>query len=314
MKTRPQSRGGRVLHCATIAGTLAPAVQTLTHIRTLLESRGLSPRKSLGQNFLTDQNLLRKLVDASRVAPGDIVLEIGPGTGVLTQELLARGCSVVACELDPGLAELIRDTFADAIRDGRLTLIEGDCLVGKSDLNPGITASLARLGASRRGFRLVANLPYGVASPLIVVLLTLPDRSCRGVYATIQREVADRLRARPGSSEYGELSVLVGAMAEVSRIAVAPPECFWPRPKVTSEMVSILPREHPLTSDPRDLARICRVLFTKRRKQLGTILGRQSELPEGIDASMRPGDLSIEQLEALARSCARSIEGQEHAR
>src|SRR6186713_2406397 len=109
-------------------------MQTLAQIRELLESRGLAPRKSLGQNFLIDHNLIRKLVDASGAAAGDLVLEVGPGTGALTEELLDRGCRVIACELDRGLAELLRERFAATAGSGRFTLIEGDCLASKRAL------------------------------------------------------------------------------------------------------------------------------------------------------------------------------------
>src|SRR4051812_5019410 len=108
-------------------------MQTLIQIRALLEERGLAPRKSLGQNFLIDQNLIRKLVDASGVGAGDLVLEVGPGTGTLTEELLERGCEVVACELDRGLAELLRERLG---ANPRFTLVEGDCLASKREIAP----------------------------------------------------------------------------------------------------------------------------------------------------------------------------------
>ncbi len=141
-------------------------MQTLAQIREMLESRGLAPQKSLGQNFLIDHNLIRKLVEASGVQRGDLVLEVGPGTGALTEELIARGCEVVACEKDRGLAALLRERLKDpgaadvvglgttsapsasqrrlrrAEVGGTLTLIEGDCLASKRALNPEIVAAL----------------------------------------------------------------------------------------------------------------------------------------------------------------------------
>lgn len=275
-------------------------MQTLSEIKQLLEERGLAPRKSLGQNFLCDHNLIRRLVDESGVRAGSLVLEVGPGTGTLTEELLERGCAVVACEMDRGLAALLRDRLGE-----RITLIEGDCLEGKHALNPGITAAL-----SERAFTLVANLPYGAASPLMVLLATehAPGTRtpCLGQFVTIQKEVADRLRASPGSADYGELGVLVQSMAEVRRIAVLPAECFWPRPKVTSEMASITPRPGgPLTHDPARLGAVCRLLFGQRRKQIGSIIGRAAleglgGLPAGIEPTMRAEQLDLGQLESLA--------------
>ena len=117
-------------------------MQTLTEIKSLLESHGLRPRHALGQNFLCDHNLIRKLVDASGVKSGDRVLEVGPGTGTLTEELLARGCRVIACELDSMLASLLRVRLADHLKTGAFTLIEGDCLAGKHALSPEVANAL----------------------------------------------------------------------------------------------------------------------------------------------------------------------------
>lgn len=259
-----------------------------------MELRGLRPNRALGQNFLCDHNLIQRLIDAADVGARDLVLEVGPGTGTLTESLLERGATVVACELDRGLVDLLRDTLATHVASGRLTLIHADCLAGKHALNPAIVESLAG-----RPFTLIANLPYGAASPLMVNLAG--DPACRGQYVTIQREVAQRLRAVPSTRDYSELSVVVQAMCSVERIATLPPECFWPRPKITSEMVALVPRPEPLTDDPAALASLCRRLFTQRRKQIGAILGRATPLPEGVDPAARPENLTPAQLVELSR-------------
>ncbi len=269
-------------------------MQTLTEIKHMLEERGLSPRKAFGQNFLIDQNLIARLVDASGVGEGDVVLEVGPGTGTLTEALLERGCQVVACELDRGLADLLRERLG-----GRITLIEGDCLDGKRALNPGVIAALGG-----RPFRLVANLPYAAASPLMLTLAS-HHAPCVSMHVTIQKEVAQRLRAAPGSKDFGGLSVIIQALCEVRRIAELPPHCFWPRPKVTSEMVSITRRSTPLTDDPDALSETCHALFSKRRKQIGSVLGRDLAWPEGIEPSMRAEQLSVEQFVALSEATRR---------
>lgn len=263
-------------------------MQTLAEIRSLLDAYGLSPKKSLGQNFLIDHNLIRSLVDASGVGEGDLVLEIGPGTGTLTEELLGRGCRVVACELDEGLAALLRARFEES--GPNFTLIRGDCLASKRQLNEQVDQ-----GIGSEKFRLVANLPYGAASPLMVVLAR--DQRCLGQYVTVQREVAERVRAHPGTRDYSEMSVLIQACATATRLSGLPPECFWPRPKVNSEMISIEPLgSGARLSDERydRLARLCRKLFTQRRKQIGGVLGRSRPFPEGIDPGSRPEQLSIE--------------------
>ena len=267
-------------------------MQTLTHIKQMLGSRGLAPKKSLGQNFLVDHNLLMRLVQAADLRKGELVLEIGPGTGALTDALLEAGANVIACELDDGLCDLLLEWYAG---EPRFTLLRGDCLAGKHALNPAIEEAL-----DHQRFKLVANLPYGAASPLMVQLAAHPR--CRGQYVTVQREVAQRVRAAAGSRDYSELSVLVQAVSNVERLAVLPPECFWPRPKVTSEMISIVPRQERDLSIIEPLGQLCRVLFTKRRKQLGAILGRDIVWPADIQPTMRPEQLTIEQLTHLART------------
>lgn len=285
-------------------------MQSLTSIKELLDSRGLRPSKALGQNFLIEPAHILRLVDASGVFAGDLVLEVGPGTGVLTDVLLERGCRVVACELDRGLADLLRDRYAEQSDRGTFTLIEGDCLASKHEVNPSVIE-----GLDGQAFRLVANLPYGAASPLMIALATqfhpavrggVGVASCLGQFVTIQREVAERLRAAPGTKDYGEMGVLVQAMCEVKRIAMLAPGCFWPPPKVTSEMVAVTPRSEPLTKDVQALSRLCRMLFTHRRKQIGTTLAREApalleQLPVGVDRMMRPEELTVEQLVAMSR-------------
>lgn len=268
--------------------------QSLSQIRELLEQRGLAPRKRLGQNFLIDQNLVRRLVAESGAAPGDLVLEVGPGTGTLTEELLARGCSVVACELDPGLAALLRERSA-ALAD-RLALVEGDCLEGKHALSP---ALLNVLGG--KPFKLVANLPYNAATPLIMNLLT-SHPECSTLAVTIQREVADRILALPGSPDYGPLSAMTFAAAESRRIALLPPECFWPRPDVTSAMVLLTRRDAPLAEDLPGLAAFLASIFTRRRKQIGALLGGSFPFPPGIARTDRAEALSVEALIELHRA------------
>jgi 16S rRNA (adenine1518-N6/adenine1519-N6)-dimethyltransferase len=274
-------------------------VQSLTQIRELLESHGLAPRKALGQNFLVDHNLIRKLVDASGASPGDLVLEVGPGTGTLTEEILARGCRVIAAELDRGLAALLRERLG---ANPNFTLIEGDALASKRELNPQIITALGN-----GPFRLIANLPYSAATPVMLALLVDFPR-CRSMHVTIQREVADRLLASPRTRDYGPITVIAHALATVERLATLPPECFWPRPDVTSAMVSLTRRPDPLTAHPRRLAEFVQSLFTKRRKQLGAVLGRGFPFPGGITPDQRAESLPVEKLVALADAAA-SLQG-----
>lgn len=259
-------------------------MQSLPEIKAILTERGLRPRHRFGQNFLIEPVHLRRIVEAAAVKPGDTILEVGPGTGTLTEELLAGGARVVASEIDRDLASLVRDRLGASIQ-----LVEGDVLSAKRAIAPAV---LAAIGDD--AFKLVANLPYQIASPLLAILAG--DPRCHGCFVTVQREVADRLGAGPGTPDYGPLSVVVQSRFSVSRLADLPPGCFWPPPKVTSAMVAMEPRPDP--SVPLEhldaFGRFVQSIFGKRRKQLGAIIGRSVPLPEGIDPAIRPESLPIE--------------------
>jgi 16S rRNA (adenine1518-N6/adenine1519-N6)-dimethyltransferase len=285
-------------------------VQTLTEIKNLLGSRGLRPRKSLGQNFLVDHNLIRRLVDSSGAGPGSLVLEVGPGTGTLTEELLDRGCEVIACELDDRLARLLEERLPARLgpnRSHRFTLLRADCLEGKRALSPIVTRALAR-----RPFILVANLPYGAATPLISTIL-VDHPECPTLAVTIQREVAERLGAAPGGKDYGALAVLAQSLARVRPLATLPRECFWPRPDVTSAMVLLSRRTDSLVRDAAALSAFLRDLFAHRRKQIGALLGRGVDWQavtaapgcEQIVPTLRAEQLSVPQVVALGTALGR---------
>lgn len=259
--------------------------QTLTQIKALLDSHGLRPRKSWGQNFLHDHNKLSSILDAADIQRGNCVLEVGPGTGTLTGALLEAGAKVTAVEIDPGLCDILRDQFAN---NDHFDLIPGDVLDGKHALHSAIAKAL------HPPFKLIANLPYQIASPLLINLCVDWPGMERAV-VMIQREVAERILAT-GGKEYGPLSIIVQAICEAQLIARLPPSCFWPAPKVESAVIRLVRRAQPLTDDPRRLAEFCQTLFSKRRKQLGTILGRDGIIPDEIDPKLRPEQLSVQQI------------------
>jgi 16S rRNA (adenine1518-N6/adenine1519-N6)-dimethyltransferase len=282
-----------------------PPVQTLSHIKSLLAARGIAPRHAFGQNFLHDHNQIRKLVDRSGISPGDTVLEVGPGTGALTVALIAAGARVIAAELDRDMCAIATSEAARAVELPRpsgapaaheaFTLVEGDCLASKHSLSPALAAALGD-----RPFTLVANLPYHAATPLMLNLLC-DWPTCRGQFITIQRDVADRLMAKPSTDAYGALSVMATMLAHVSMISVLPPGCFWPAPKVTSAMVAIEPHRPRPAIDTHHLSAFLQRVFSMRRKQLGRILGDAVAWPEGITRTMRPEQLSPELLLELSR-------------
>lgn len=273
-------------------------MQTLTQIRAMLDQRGLSPKKSLGQNFLIDHNLIRQLVDASGAGAGPtadrLVLEVGPGTGTLTEELLDRGCRVIACELDDALCDLLLDRFADR---ERFTLVRGDCLGSKRALSPALLEALGHAP-----FSLVANLPYGAGTPLLLILLTRFPQ-CGSMHVTIQREVADRIMAPPGSPDYGSISVVARAAAQAARLATLPPACFWPRPKVDSAMIALTRLPTPLTADLVALAETAQRLFTQRRKQIAPASRTLGiPLPPDLEPTRRVCEMTPEEFVKVAAS------------
>ncbi|MFM9169322.1 MAG: 16S rRNA (adenine(1518)-N(6)/adenine(1519)-N(6))-dimethyltransferase RsmA, partial [Phycisphaerales bacterium] len=278
--------------------------QTLSEIRAELDARGIRPKHRFGQNFLHDHNQLRRLVSAAAVAPGELVLEVGPGTGTLTETLLDAGCEVVACELDPDMAGIVRARNRHRLGAGagHVTVVEDDCLDGKHALSPALRAALGG-----RPFVLVANLPYQAATPLMATLLE-HHPECRGQFVTIQREVADRLTAAPDTDAWGPLGVTMRMLADVSMIAVLSPGCFWPAPKVTSAMVAIVPRRGSRAVEPwAPFTAFVQQVFGRRRKQLGAILGRDAVAATGIDPVRRPETLTPEEWIRLhgARSAPR---------
>ncbi|MCH2141626.1 MAG: 16S rRNA (adenine(1518)-N(6)/adenine(1519)-N(6))-dimethyltransferase RsmA [Phycisphaerales bacterium] len=262
-------------------------MQTLSEIKSLLHERGLRPRHRFGQNFLHDHHHLRRLVEAAEVREGDLVLEVGPGTGTLTEALLERGAEVVAAEIDRDLADLMESRFGS-----RVHLVRGDCLGRARHLSDALIEVLAG-----RPFRLIANLPYQVASPLMTELL-MHHACCVGQFVTIQREVADRLLASPGVKAWGPLSIIVQDLADVELLSTVPATCFWPAPKVTSAMVAIRPNQEPRV-DIDGFASFVTKLFTTRRKQLGGVLGREVVDEVGVDPASRCESLDVQTLHRL---------------
>lgn len=283
-------------------------MQTLSQIKEYVSEQGVRPKKALGQNFLHDHNQLQKLIDASGICAGELVLEVGPGTGTLTEALLERGAEVVACELDRDMVSILERHVAPSAGE-RLRLIRGDALASKRSLNPEVVQALDR------PFRLVANLPYQITSPLVIVLIVDHMRPpakatssierlnpCDGIYITVQKEVAERILSGPGSKEYGPLGVIAQAFASPRLIATLPPGCFWPPPKVTSAMIAIEPSASALVvEDRRAVADALQFIFQKRRKQLGAALGRDVAWPEGVRPEQRPEEVEPFRLIELAQ-------------
>lgn len=273
-------------------------MQTLSQIKAMLASHGLHPKKRFGQNFLHDQNQVRRIVEAAGVGPGDVVLEVGPGTGALSVALLEAGVTLVAVEVDNDLAPILREVYAPY--GARATLQLTDVLADKHTIHPDVLAALRTAGgAGAEAFTVVANLPYNVASPLLVNLCVDHPAMARAI-VMVQKEVADRLTAGPGGKDYGPLGILVQATCRAERLFTLSPGNFWPAPSIDSAVVRLVRRDAPLAADLGRFAELVHRLFQHRRKQIGSTLGRDAALPPGVTPTMRPEQLSLEQLAGLA--------------
>jgi 16S rRNA (adenine1518-N6/adenine1519-N6)-dimethyltransferase len=302
---------------------MAPANrQTLSYLRTLFQERGIRPKNKMGQNFLIDLNLLDLVYRSAELTANDLALEVGSGTGGLTMRLLEQAGAVVSVELDPNFVSLTEEAVAThyalfspdpgkpGTRQENVRLLNLDALAGKNTLNPTMMQTVRDL-ASQAGtpnVKLVANLPYAVAVPVIANLL-LSDLPVARMVVMVQWEIAERLTAAVGSHDYAALSVLVQSLTEVSIIRRVPPTAFWPRPLVDSAIVMIRPdparRAH--VGDVQRFRNFLRDVYVHRRKNLRGALaslptgrvskaevdGRLADL--GIAGTLRAEDLDLEQ-------------------
>jgi len=212
-------------------------MQTKRQIQQLLVSAGVRPNKWLGQHFLIDLNLMRLLVDSANINNNDIVLEVGCGTGSLAEALIEKAGMVIAVELDRTLAQITKSRLANV---QNIELINTDILENKNTLSHTVTNALESARKKYHGrILLVANLPYNIASPAMLNLVTGPI-TADAMYVTVQKEVADRMTAVPASSDYGALSIFLSAAGDVKTIRILKPTVFWPQPQVDSAMVSFV--------------------------------------------------------------------------
>jgi 16S rRNA (adenine1518-N6/adenine1519-N6)-dimethyltransferase len=247
--------------------------QTQSYLRDLFARRGIAPQHRYGQNFLIDLNLHELIVKTAEVGPDDVVLEVGPGAGALTALMARRGAAVVAVEIDPGMAAVTAEAVAGM---PNVRVLNADALAGKSTINPEVLDNV-RAGlavAPQRKFKLVANLPYNIATPIVTNLLVHPELCPGRMVLTIQLELAERMRAEPEQEAYGALSILVQALADCTIVRTLPPTVFWPRPKVDSAIVAItpLPEKRAAIADVPWFHQVVRQVFLHRRKNLRRVL------------------------------------------
>lgn len=236
----------------------------------VLEKHGFHFQKKYGQNFLIDKNILEKIVDAAEIGKDDVVLEIGPGIGTMTQYLCERAREVIAVEIDDKLIPVLADTLSEY---DNVTVIHQDIL--KVDIR-----ALAEEKNGGKPIKVVANLPYYITTPIIMELFEsrVPLES---VTVMVQKEVAERMKEGPGSKDYGALSLAVAYYAVAEIIAEVPPACFIPRPKVSSMVIRLTCHKEPPVevADERFLFSVIRASFQQRRKTLVNGLNNAPWIP-----------------------------------
>jgi 16S rRNA (adenine1518-N6/adenine1519-N6)-dimethyltransferase len=275
---------------------MADALLGPAQIRELAGRLGVTPTKRLGQNFVHDPNTVRRIVAAAGLAADDVVVEVGPGLGSLTVALLGAAAHVHAVEVDPVLAAALPATVAARGAAGRLTVHHADALrITAAQLRPDPTM-------------LVANLPYNVAVPVVLHLLAELD-TLRGGLVMVQKEVADRLVAGPGSRTYGVPSVKLAWYARARAAGRVPPAVFWPVPNVESGLVAFARRTPPGGADRAAVFAVVDAAFAQRRKTLRAALAGWAGGPDeaervlvaaGIDPRARGESLPVEAFAAIA--------------
>jgi 16S rRNA (adenine1518-N6/adenine1519-N6)-dimethyltransferase len=252
------------------------------------------PKKKWGQNFLRNRGAVEKIVAAIEPAPDEVVLEIGPGEGVLTSKLLELPNRIVAIEIDPDLEKRLRAKFGE-----KLELVNADAVDAPLPETP---------------YRAVGNLPYNVGTPILRRVIA--DPNCRRAVFMLQKEVADRVSAKPGSDPYGYLTLYVEAYASARQLMTLDPRSFHPPPKVRSAVVVLDPRDPGLESPREDVLDLVSASFRMRRKKLVNNLTGWRELTReqalegmkraGIDENARAETLSLKEFDALTKTTTRN--------
>ena len=248
-------------------------------IRDIKERYGFKLSKSLGQNFLTDKNIIDRIIESAEIGPDDLVIEIGPGIGVITREAAETARKVIAVEIDKNLIPILKETLSDV---DNVEIVNQDIL--KTDVNQ----LIASLGDSISGVKIIGNLPYYITTPIIMKLLE-DGVKANSITVMMQKEVADRIKAFPGSKAYGALSVAVQYYCTVEAVVNVPKEVFVPQPKVDSTVLRLNIREEaPVKLLNREIFFRCvKAGFGQRRKTLlNSLMGIEGITKEGVKAAL----------------------------
>ena len=272
---------------------------------------GIRPIKSLGQNFLADNNTIEKIIDAAEITSDNLVIEIGPGAGSLTKKLAERAGNLVAVEIDKNLIPLLNDVMADA---KNFEIIHSDIL--KTDIKTQILDRYPQYDS----YKVVANLPYYITTPILMNFLENPNPP-ETMVVMMQKEVAERMAAGPGSKTYGSLSVVSGYYCRVKKIMDVSPNCFYPKPDVSSTVLRMEIRENPEVALDNEVFffKLVRSAFAQRRKKVSNSIANtlgydiekasiESLLVEmGLPGDIRAERLSISEFAELSNSLEKIV-------
>jgi len=271
-------------------------ILALPSIKETLKINNISADKKLGQNFLLDQNLINKIIKSSGDLKGKTVLEVGPGPGGMTRALLYAGAYVTVIEKDRRFIKILQEL--KTICNGRLNIIEADALEIKEE----------ELFKNLDPIKIIANLPYNIATGLLIKWLNKISLF-ESMILMFQKEVAERIVAKPKTKSYGRISIFSQWLCEIDLQFNIKPEAFFPPPKVISSVITLLPRKEPLAKANRVvLEKICKTTFGQRRKTLKSSLKQITTNPETalqaayIEPSRRPEELSVEEFCTLSRA------------
>ena len=293
--------------------------QTLTFLTKSLERAGLHPKTKYGQNFLIDLNLLDILVQGAEISKSDVILEVGTGMGSLSKLMAPLAGAIVTVEIDRDLQALAAKELRGA---NNITMLSCDALRNKNHMRDEVLVAVREKLASIPGshFKLVANLPYNVATPIISNLLTVdpfPER----MVVTIQKELAQRIVAEPSCKDYSALTIWMQSLCDCEILRILPPSVFWPRPNVDSAILEIVPKPElrARIQDPVFFHDKLRALFFHRRKFIRSqiAIAFQEELTKpqvdavleklSIDQNVRAEQLTVEQIIVLLEACRQAM-------
>lgn len=293
-------------------------MHTKQQIQNFLASAGMNPNQRRGQNFLIDLNIMRLLIDTARIHDNDIVLEVGCGTGSLTEELVKKAAKVIAVEIESVLAEITKSNLSN---ESNVEVITTDVLENKNTFDSTVVDALTSARQQYSGrIMLVSNLPYSVACPVMIKLVTGPVvADC--MYVTVQKEVAQRMTATPGNKDYGSLSILLAAAGDTKIERPLKPTVFWPMPQIDSAMVSFVRNKKKIAKvrDFKMLSEVVSLFIGHRRKmlkacakladgKLGKIHNWSRVFEDSrIDSHLRPEELSPENYISIANLCCEQL-------